>query len=197
MMVGRLHPTVRGELLIGAAVFLLGAAIGVLWEAADAMLTARRAEREQLRGAGALLDELEDERDELQRQLDAGDVGANLEVLAERDELRRQREHDEAGWTRRYDEIQRERDELAREVDELQARMIAAAVAPLPLDAVRAAIEQADDGELLRDAVERARGRCACETGQGVCYCAARDEDEPEREQDGAGGPGDDEGAAP
>lgn len=177
-MVGRLHPTVRGELLIGAAVFLLGAAIGVLWEAADAMLTARRAEREQLRGAGALLDQLEDERDELQRQLDAGE--ASPQFFHTREQLRQ------------------ERDELLRERDELQARMVAAAVAPLPLDAVREAIAKADDGELLRDAL--ARTRCACETGHGVCYCGADElarepeppepDEEPAREQDGADGPG-------
>jgi hypothetical protein len=71
MMVGRPHPTARAELAIGVAVFLIGAAIGVLVEAAELIARARRDEREQLRGAGRLLDELEDERDELRRQLDA------------------------------------------------------------------------------------------------------------------------------
>jgi hypothetical protein len=82
-----LHPTVRAEVAIGAAVFLTGAAVGVLVEAVEQLRRARRAEREQLRGAGALVDELERDRDELRTQVNAlGGRLARAEVA--RDQLR-------------------------------------------------------------------------------------------------------------
>jgi hypothetical protein len=104
MMIGRQHPTARAELAIAVAVFLIGAGIGALVEAAELIAGARRAEREQLRAAGAVLDELEDERDalaacqerdhrtimhqsrqltELRRQIDAAPLTLPIELVRE------------------------------------------------------------------------------------------------------------------